>query len=952
MPRCFYLALLALLFCNPIFTQAQPTLDPPSQLTASVSGDAVTLSWQAPGTSSRDIVDATLGAEGGSVRSMDGEVEFVMPPGALEAPSRVRLTRIPIDEFHQEVVDRGLPTIGEPVERASLIEIEAQQLRVPTQLRVTRPANLPLDAFVVFTQVLVDRLRLLGQGFFSDDGVFITMQLPINPQVGLLGSTGEVAGKRPFFLREIQGNGIDDDGDGLIDEMEILNYPDQVEQSGTCVVTGTVSFSNGTPVPGADVRVLGPNALPFIDLADEFGRYYLLLPFLTGTSVNFTVSATAPVTNQVGTASASCVPGGTVVRHVIIDTNAPPGLQVAITSPENEAQLDTNVPIVSGTVSDPTVNEVEILVNGDYPSIKAIVNNGAFTAQVFLSFSTNTIIVLARNQLGQVATAAITVFSSGEVTDPPDVQVSVQWDKFNDLDLYLVTPAGNLIWFGNTNADGGSLNIDRINESHTGPEVISFPPGQAPNGTYGVAVQFFNERDLGPATATVSILVKGRLVGSFNRLMTTSDASPFSSAVTLADVNPASVWNVAAFDFPAATLATERPLNAFVLRPGAAEKTGPVLTARKGKLPARAFTNASLPATRLSSWSVPPARLTAAPRLARAWQQRFTHPAPFVYANLRRVDETEPNNTPEQAQTLTGATPLTLTGNAETSDEGGISINFTDGSSDDLEDLYRITTVQDGLRLTLDGFTSDCDVYLLNAEISEVVASSNFIGAAEPEEIDDPALPAGTYLIGISIFDADPGGGPTTAYTLTVEGDLGGGTPPPGDLQAYRLYRSTTPNARNTGALIGEVGAALLTFSDTNLSSGTYFYQATALYGTVESPPSNEISATVTGGTTDREATDELPQRLELIQNYPNPFNPTTTIQYGLPAPTRVTVAVYNVLGERIATLVDQAQQPAGYYSVVWNGRTVAGNTVASGLYMYQLQAGEQNLSRTMLLMK
>jgi len=152
------------------------------------------------------------------------------------------------------------------------------------------------------------------------------------------------------------------------------------------------------------------------------------------------------------------------------------------------------------------------------------------------------------------------------------------------------------------------------------------------------------------------------------------------------------------------------------------------------------------------------------------------------------VFETEPNNTPQQAQVLTGVSPIVVSGNAEVNDQGTVKINFSDGTSDDIEDLYKVTILQPGLKLNLGNFTSDCDLYLLDEGVTRILHSSNYIGATKPEEIDNPALAAGTYLIAVTIFDPDPAGAPTTPYTLTVTGNFSGQDdspfPPPLNLRA------------------------------------------------------------------------------------------------------------------------------------------------------------------------
>ncbi len=85
--------------------------------------------------------------------------------------------------------------------------------------------------------------------------------------------------------------------------------------------------------------------------------------------------------------------------------------------------------------------------------------------------------------------------------------------------------------------------------------------------------------------------------------------------------------------------------------------------------------------------------------------------------------------------------------------------------------------------------------------------------------------------------------------------------------------------------------------------------------------------------------------------NYPNPFNPSTTIRYTLSHDASVSIRVYNMLGQEVATLVDGFQK-AGEQSVVWNGVNNFGQSVASGLYIYRLQAGNTVLSHKMMFAK
>ncbi len=91
---------------------------------------------------------------------------------------------------------------------------------------------------------------------------------------------------------------------------------------------------------------------------------------------------------------------------------------------------------------------------------------------------------------------------------------------------------------------------------------------------------------------------------------------------------------------------------------------------------------------------------------------------------------------------------------------------------------------------------------------------------------------------------------------------------------------------------------------------------------------------------------DENPQSFSLSQNYPNPFNPATTINYSLQEAGAVTISIYNVMGQKVATLVDE-QKSAGQHAVRWEA-----TGVSSGMYYYRLEANGQTITRKMTLIK
>jgi hypothetical protein len=97
----------------------------------------------------------------------------------------------------------------------------------------------------------------------------------------------------------------------------------------------------------------------------------------------------------------------------------------------------------------------------------------------------------------------------------------------------------------------------------------------------------------------------------------------------------------------------------------------------------------------------------------------------------------------------------------------------------------------------------------------------------------------------------------------------------------------------------------------------------------------------------------ELPEKLGLAQNYPNPFNPGTDISFQVPAGAlqRVNLAIFNLLGQKIRTLVDK-QLESGIHHIQWDGRDERGQNAVSGAYIYRLQMGNQILTRKMIKMQ
>ena len=114
----------------------------------------------------------------------------------------------------------------------------------------------------------------------------------------------------------------------------------------------------------------------------------------------------------------------------------------------------------------------------------------------------------------------------------------------------------------------------------------------------------------------------------------------------------------------------------------------------------------------------------------------------------------------------------------------------------------------------------------------------------------------------------------------------------------------------------------------------------------------DDLGVQVIGTTTSVGDKDKgIPKTFELSNNYPNPFNPTTIIPYAVPRADQISLEIYNVLGQRVRTLVDGMSSP-GYHQAVWDGRDGNGVQVQSGIYFYRLQTGQVGLVKKMLYIK
>lgn len=134
---------------------------------------------------------------------------------------------------------------------------------------------------------------------------------------------------------------------------------------------------------------------------------------------------------------------------------------------------------------------------------------------------------------------------------------------------------------------------------------------------------------------------------------------------------------------------------------------------------------------------------------------------------------------------------------------------------------------------------------------------------------------------------------------------------------------------------------------------GDFFFQLGEFHGFLKTYPDyipGTITINISTGAGEQSPV-AVPRDYSLDQNFPNPFNPVTEILFGLPEKSRVTLEVFNILGQKIRTLIDNTL-PAGMHSVTFDGLDSGGRELASGVYLYRLRTEKFTQSRRMVLLK
>jgi len=171
-------------------------------------------------------------------------------------------------------------------------------------------------------------------------------------------------------------------------------------------------------------------------------------------------------------------------------------------------------------------------------------------------------------------------------------------------------------------------------------------------------------------------------------------------------------------------------------------------------------------------------------------------------------------------------------------------------------------------------------------------------------------------------------------------GDLSWNESPAADFDYFTVYGSNTDSFGAAAVVDYSVAPGM----DVTASPYVFYFVTATDFSGNEGKPARINTLTGAGGT---------PSSYVLsVRNYPNPFNPRTTVSYTVPSRGVVTVAVYDVGGARVATLLDKVDRAAGVYSMEWDGHADNGTTVSSGVYFARIEHSSGTRTKKMVLLK
>lgn len=258
------------------------------------------------------------------------------------------------------------------------------------------------------------------------------------------------------------------------------------------------------------------------------------------------------------------------------------------------------------------------------------------------------------------------------------------------------------------------------------------------------------------------------------------------------------------------------------------------------------------------------------------------------------------------------------------------SVSAQDGGAPDSLKLVPIDTLQTGL--STQTFEVVCSAFVDNAQLTTLQFGWDWItnsatltmDSASPSSAFD-AMEIGPFFFLDNVLQT------TNDSQLAIASgtSLFNNFPTSASWQYVCTYYMTMTNWTNASSLIID------TAENVDIPSTDYLFLPLGGndYDPIWGGPIN-----ISGTAVDESITDILPSSFQLEQNYPNPFNPSTSIWFDLPTRAKVTLTVFNLLGQEVSTLVDE-DLPAGRHLSIWDGHADNGASVASGIYFYKLIA-------------
>ncbi len=317
------------------------------------------------------------------------------------------------------------------------------------------------------------------------------------------------------------------------------------------------------------------------------------------------------------------------------------------------------------------------------------------------------------------------------------------------------------------------------------------------------------------------------------------------------------------------------------------------------------------------------------------------------------------------------------------SDLGGIDLDYTQTTKDDLWEKITTGMTIDGNVGAIAVSKSPANVVYFGTSEGEIyrIDNSTSVSPTVTNVFTGKGLPSGGYVscLAVDPYDADRVFAVFSNYeVLSIFYSENGGsswTAVSGDLEEFTDGTGSGPSVRwlailpDNGNYTYFAGTSTGLYSTTTIDGmNTEWAQEGALTignVVVDMIAAREVDGEVVVGThgngvysrdfttpVEPDLDNPVPDEFELLQNYPNPFNPSTTISFDLPRAERVTVEVFNMLGQKVRTLAANDLKAPGRNRIMFDGLNDSGARLASGVYIYRIKAGKLVKSKKMLLIK